>query len=73
MSQNIPLSLYRAKVEALAKEQDGEPLYNDSIEHAAIILQSMVACAQESVRLLTGELNVDAYGRRAILDEIERL
>ena len=71
MSQNIPLFLYRAKVEALAKEQQGKPLYNDSIEHAAIILQSMVSYAQRSVKLLTGELNVDAYGRRAILDEIK--
>ena len=68
----MPLFLYRARVEALAKERDGEPLYNASIEHATIILQSMLSHAQRSVKLLTGELNKEAYGRRAIVNQVKR-
>lgn len=71
-SRDMPLFVYRAHVEALAAKRKGEPLYNDSLEHAAIVLQSMFSHAQRSVRLLTGELNKDAYARRAIIDEVKR-
>ena len=72
MPENVPLFVYREKVEALARKRDGTPLYNDSVEHAAIILQSMLSSAQRSVKVLTGELNKEAYGRRAIVDQVKQ-
>lgn len=72
MSQNMPLFVYRARVEALARKRTGEPVYNDSIEHAVIILQNMFSHARHSVKILTGELNRKAYARRAILEEVKR-
>ena len=72
MSQKMPLFMYRARVEALAEKREGEPLYNESLEHAAIVIQSMLSHAQRSVKLLTGGLNRNAYGRRAIVEEVER-
>ena len=72
MSQKMPLFVYRAKVEMLANRRKGEPVYNDSIEHAAIILQNVFSHAHHSVKILTGELNRDAYGRRSIVDAVKR-
>ena len=72
MSPNVPLFVYRANVEALADRRMGEPVYNDSIEHAAIILQNILSHARSSVKILTGELNRDAYARRAIVEEAKR-
>ena len=72
MSLNMPLFVYRANVEALADRRMGEPMYNDSIEHAVIILQNILSHARSSVKILTGELNKDAYARRAILEEAKR-
>ena len=72
MPQNLPLFLYREKVEALANERQGEPLYNDSMEHAAIVLQSLLSRAERSIKLLTGELNRDTYGRQAIVKQVQR-
>ena len=72
MSQNIPLFVYRARIEALAEKRAGEPIYNDSIEHAAIILQNIFSHARHSVKILTGQLNRDAYARRGIVEEVKR-
>ena len=72
MSQNIPLFVYRARIEALAEERVGEPMYNDSIEHAVIILQNIFLHARRSVKILTGKLNRDAYARRGIVEDVKR-
>lgn len=70
MTQNVPLFVYRDQVEALADKHDGEPVYNSSLEHTAIVLQSMLSRARQSVKLLTGDLNRDAYGRRTVVEQI---
>ena len=72
MTHTMPLFMYRAKIEALADRRKGDPVYNDSIEHAVIILQNIFSHANRSVKILTGELNKDAYGRRTIVDEVKR-
>ena len=72
MLHEIPLFLYRSKIDRLAYERTGEPVYNDSVEHAAIILHNMFLHADRSVKILTGVLNKDAYGRRTIIDAAVR-
>ena len=72
MAQNVPLFVYRDQVEALADKHNGEPVYNSSLEHTAIVLQSMLSRARRSVKLLTGELNRNAYGRRTVVEQIRR-
>lgn len=72
MSLEMPLFVYRARVEALANKRTGEPVYNDSIEHAVIILHNILSHAHHSVKILTGELNKDAYARTEIVDEMKR-
>ena len=47
-------------------------MYNDSIEHAVIILQNLFSHARHSVKILTGELNKHAYARTTIVDEMNR-
>lgn len=72
MTQDVPLFVYRERVEALADKHDGEPVYNGSLEHTAIVLQSMLSRANRSVKLLTGELNKAAYGRLPVVEQIKR-
>ena len=72
MLHEIPLFLYRSRIERLAYERTGEPVYNDSVEHAAIILHNLFLHAHRSVKILTGELNKEAYGRRTIIDAAMR-
>lgn len=63
---------YTNKVRRLAEDRTGEPIYNDSLEHAAVILQSLFAHARDSVCILTGKLNEDAYGRIEIVEAAQR-
>lgn len=71
MSQNLPLFVYRARIEALAEKRTGQPMYNDSVEHAVIILQNIFLHAHHSVKILTGELNPEAYARRGIVEDVK--
>ncbi len=60
---------YRARVRRLAQARQGDPVYNDTLDHAAVIMQNMFSYAGESVRILTGSLNPDVYGRAEIVEE----
>ena len=62
---------YRARVRRLAQDRRGDPIYNDTLDHAAIILQNMFSHARDSVRILTGNLNRDVYGRVEIVKEAQ--
>lgn len=62
---------YRARVRRLAQDRQGDPVYNDTLDHAAIILQNMFSYARESVRILTGSLNPTVYGRAEIVEEAQ--
>ena len=48
-----------------------KPMYNDSVEHAVIILQNIFLHAHHSVKILTGELNPEAYARRGIVEDVK--
>ena len=66
------LSAYRKKVSAAANARIGEPIYNDRIDHAVIILTNIFSHAHNSVRILTGRLNKDAYGRSEVVSDALR-
>lgn len=72
MSIEETMADYSSRVERLAAKRTGEPVYNESLEHATVILRNMFAHAQHSVKILTGELNQAAYGTREIVDEARR-
>ena len=71
MMRDMPLFAYRAKVEDLADKRTGEPMYGDSIDHAAITLRNIFSRADGAVKILTGDLNEETYGRKTIVNEVE--
>ena len=71
MLRDMPLFAYRAKVEDLADKRTGEPMYGDSIDHAAITLRNIFSRADGAVKILTGDLNEETYGRKTIVNEVE--
>ena len=53
---------YREEVKEAITTMDGRPVYNRSLEHAAIIVEEMFALAKNEIKLFTGRLNADVYG-----------
>ena len=64
-----PLTDYMNKVRRFAEARTGAPVYNASLEHAVVILQNMFSRADDSIYILTGELNTEAYGRDEVVRE----
>lgn len=60
---------YKERVQKLAKLRDGEPIYNGSLDHAAVIIENMFAHAKQSVLILTGALNARVYGPNEVLEQ----
>lgn len=56
---------YREKVQRLALERTGEPFFNASEDHAAIIVENMFRSAQKEVCIFTRNLAPRIYGRDA--------
>ena len=62
---------YREKVREAVAARDGRPVYNRSLEHAAIIIEEMFALAKSEVKLFTGRLNPDVYGVPSVIGKAE--
>lgn len=62
---------YIEKVRRAAILRNGEPLYNGSVDHAAVLAEAMFTYAQKSVDILTGELNARVYGSTIVLDRVK--
>lgn len=60
---------YREKVKDAITAMDARPIYNRSLEHAAIIIEEMFAVAITEIKLFTGRLNVDVYGVPPVLSQ----
>lgn len=58
---------YREHVKTLASLRTGDPIYNGSPEHAAIVVEQMFASAHSAVRLVTGDLNARVYGTSGVV------
>lgn len=59
---------YREEIKAAITAMDGRPVYNRSLEHAAIIIEEMLALATNEIKLFTGRLNTDVYGVAPVVD-----
>ena len=62
---------YVEKVRRAAISRNGEPLYNGSVDHAAVLAEAMFTHAEKSVDILTGELNARVYGGAAVVDRVK--
>ena len=60
---------YREKVERLARERSGEPFFNSSIEHAAVIVEQIFRSAKKDVCIITERLNGHVFGREEVVRE----
>lgn len=60
---------YREKVEQLARERTGEPFYNSSIDHAAVIIEKMFRHADREVCIISNRLNARVFGQEEVVKE----
>ena len=63
------LTEYRQFVRSLASKRDGEPIYNASVEHASVVVESLFANADSQVDVLSGVFNARVYGRDPVIEE----
>ena len=59
---------YREYVQRLARERTGESFYNNSADHAAIIIENLLATAREKVCFVSTKLNPDVFGRVSVVN-----
>ena len=52
-----------------ADRSNGLPIYNDSINHASIIIEELFRQAKRSIKIISGNLNTQAYGQKDIVVE----
>lgn len=64
----MSLTEYREYVRRHATRRDGHPIYNNSIEHASIVIENLFLEAERSVAILTGSLNAKVYGRASVVE-----
>ena len=60
---------YKNEVKKLAKQRDGQPIYNGSVEHAAVIVENMFAHAHDRMSILTGKLQARVFGREEVREQ----
>jgi hypothetical protein len=60
---------YRALVQKLTRERTGEPVFNTSLEHAAVLIEAMFHHGRSSVDILTGKFNPRVYGREDVVEQ----
>ena len=63
------LDLYREMVKEHAWKRSGAPIFNGSMEHASVVVETLFSTAQEQVSILTGSLNPRIYGRERVVAE----
>jgi hypothetical protein len=64
------LNDYRQYVKGKAEAGRSEVFLNRNIEHAAIIVEFLIALAQERVEILSAELNRHIYGDPQVIHEV---
>ena len=65
----LRLETFRERVERAASARNGEPIYNGSLEHAAVIVEMMFGNAHKNVDILTGRLNARIYARDRVVEQ----
>lgn len=61
---------YENKVRVAALKRDGEPLYNGSIEHAAVLSSAMFEHASKEVCIVSGKLDARVYGNDEFVKKV---
>lgn len=61
---------YRERVLRAAEVRTGEPIYNGSLDHAAVLVETLFLCAREQVDVLSCELNARVYGRERVVEQV---
>ncbi len=71
LGKNVAPSLqtYRARVDRMIRERTGKPIFNGSLDHAAIIIERMFAHAKHEMRILTHNLHPRAYAPDETLEQ----
>ena len=59
---------YRERVATAALIRDGEPIYNESLRHAAVLAEELMRSAEHSVKILSGEFNSKVFGTKEFID-----
>lgn len=62
---------YRNDVERLAQERSGEPFYNSSIDHAAVIIEKIFRHAKSDVSIISKSLDGRVFGQGEVTQEVE--
>jgi hypothetical protein len=60
---------YRDEVERLARARTGEPIYNSSVDHAAVIVEKLFRHARNNIRIISGSLKTELFGQEALAHE----
>lgn len=56
------LDEYRKRVHSAAIRRDGSPIYNASIEHARVVIETICLYTDGEMKILSGSLNPKVYG-----------
>lgn len=64
----MSLTDFKKRVKAAAAVKANKPLYNSSLDHAAVLAEQMFFSAEKEVCLLSGELNPKVYGRDDVVE-----
>lgn len=65
------LDAYRNQVQSIAADRSGGAIYNGSLDHAAIVVETLFSNAKQNVMILTGNLNARVYGRNDVILQAE--
>lgn len=55
-----------------AKKQDGNPIYNRTVEHASVLLENLFNVAEKEILILSGELYPRVYGTGGAVQNFKR-
>jgi len=63
---------YSDMVRSAAAARSGEPIFNGSADHAAVIIEELFSSAISEVRLVTGDLSALVYGRTPLVQRAKQ-
>lgn len=60
---------YEKHVRSLAAKRDGRPVYNASVEHAAVVIENLFSNAMTRIDILSRACDARVFGRMAVVEE----
>jgi hypothetical protein len=65
----MAMEKYRKQVKDAALRRDGEPIYNSSLDHAAVLTEALFEHANSEVCILSGRMNALVYGSAGVIEK----